>query len=1082
MSIRNVFPAGSSVLDQYVISTRGTAQFGDNSNNYLVGVTPTTYNTYQVATVGNINNFGTTPQNNTGSRTGTYYSNGVSAMRIPADSSANRPPVGYAGYIRYNINTNYIEYYNTYNSSWLPISQQSPVIANVTPGYISQDASSSNPNIYSIIGSNFNTSTTITFLGVNNSQPYTTSTVFNSTTSLTTTASYALSDVSANPSGYYVVATNSTSGLSFQYGTIITFDPAPTWVTPSGSLGTTYGNLTYTTANSPFTALLATDASFAPVTYYYSSPPVGTTITLDASTGLLIGTTPIVTSTTVYSFSAVARDGLPVPGYSVPRAFSFTIITTLSTITGSAIYSVGYTDANGQNYSATTPISGGYTVYWFTAASGATFTTSAYTPTYITYLVVGGGGGGGGGDSNGSGGGGGGAGGVLTGILATSTSTGYTVTVGTGGAGGIGSNFGGQGADTTFGSIVASGGGGGGNRYVIGSSGNGSGGGGGLRRNAAGGIVVTPINPPQGNAGGNALLFDTSATGRGGGGGGVMMAGVNGSGNNANAYNATSTPGGTGGNGLNFMMVQGTTVPGAATGYGGGGGGGAYDRPAGLTYIGGGGAGALQTGSTSTINGNPATANTGGGGGGASTGATAGTSIGGTGSQGFILLRHLTIPISNTLASYTIGTSGYTVSYVNNANTVVGSATLGGYTIISFPATSLVSQVIPTSSTNNYQAASSVTQTYTFTATSTMGPVAYLIVGGGGGGGCRFGGGGGAGGVIYGYATFINGTTYTITVGAGGAGGSTDSATPPTNSGQIGSNGSNSSISPSPLGNGLFTAYGGEGGNCESYVASGTNVGSGGGASYASSTYNNPGTGTGGQGFNGGYGNNFDVVGPAGIGRNGGGGGGAGGPGGSGSTTISYLGGTAGNPETQLDSYAYGAPYGGQAIGLSINGTLTAYGGGGGGCDMRADSGPSMGYGGGGGINYTSSSSLGLGYPSGSYYLSGQQSTGYGCYGVFGNTNNNISGGRGGGQNGNGTCGDPNKTPAQGAALGCASGSSYYSSAIGEAGRHGTGGGGGGGAYVTTSLTYNPNGSPFGQPGGAGGSGIVILRFPSYIC
>jgi len=1060
MSQKNVFPAGSSVLDQYVISTRGTAQFGDNSNNYLVGVTPTTYNTYQVATVGNINNFGLTPQNNTGSSTGTYYSNGVSAMRIPADSSNNRPPVGYAGYIRYNTNTNYVEYYNSNTTTWLPISQQSPLITNITPGYISQDTSY---NVYSITGTNFNSNTSITFVGVNNSLSYSTSTVLNSPISLTTTASYALSDITANPSGYYVVVTNGDTGLSSQYGTIITFNPGPTWTTSSGNLGTAYGNITYTTANSPFTPLNATDPN-TPVTYYYSTPPVGTTITLDASTGLLIGTTPIVTSTTTYNFYAIARDGLPVPGYSVPRAFSFTIATTLATITGSATYYVGYTDANGQNYSATTPISGGYTVYWFTAASSATFTTSPYTPPYITYLVVGGGGGGGGGDGAGSGGGGGGAGGVQTGLQITTVSTGYTVTVGTGGAGGTGANVGSSGTSSTFASVVAAGGGGGGNNFVAGVSSQASGGGGGLRNLALGGSGNTSsTNPPQGNAGGNALLTNAGATGRGGGGGGVMMAGVNGSGNNANAYNATGIAGGTGGNGLNFTMVQGTTVPGAATGYGGGGGGGAYDRPAGLTYIGGGGAGALQTGSSSVANGTAGTANTGGGGGGASTGLSAGAATGGAGGSGFVLLRHLTIPLgSQILASYAIGTSGYTITYVNNANTVVGSATFGGYTIISFPAASLVNQIIPTSSTNNYQAASSVTQTYTFTPTSTMGPVAYLIVGGGGGGGCRFGGGGGAGGVVYGYATLTNGTTYTITVGAGGAGGATNDTT--------GMTGTSSSISSS--GGGTTTAYGGGGGNSENNTTTGSTFGSGGGGSYAASTYNTPGSGTGGQGFSGGYGNNS-----TGVGRNGGGGGGAGGPGGAGSTTIGYAGGSNGSPETQTDSYAYGAPYGGQAIGLSITGTLTAYGGGGGGCDMRQDSGASMGYGGGGGINYYISNSnltpFCLGYPSGNYYLSGLNNTGYGCYGVFGgggntNSNANISGGRGGGSNGNSSQG--------------ATGSCYNSSGVGEAGRHGTGGGGGGGAYMTTALTYNPNSIPGGQPGGAGGSGIVILRFPSYIC
>jgi hypothetical protein len=1026
-----------------VISTRGTAQFGDNSNNFLVGVAPTTGNTFQLATVGNINNYGLNPTNGAGPSTGTYYSNSVSAMRIPADSSANRPTTGYAGYIRYNTNNNYIEYFNSSVNNWIPISQQTPVITNVSPSYISQDTSF---NIYTITGANFNINSATTFVGINDSKTYATSTSFTSSTSITSTAPYSLSDVSANVSGYYVVVTNIDTGLSYQYGTPIAFDAAPTWSTPSGSLGTSYINKTYTTGNSPFTALVATDIN-TPVTYFYSTPPVGTTITLDATTGILYGTTPTVTSTTIYNFYAIAKDSLAVPAISIPRQFSFTILTTLATISGSATYSVGYTDANGLNYSGTTPFATGYTVYLITAASSATFTTSASGPSYITYLVVGGGGGGGGGDAAGSSGGGGGGGGVKTGILTISASTGYALTVGTGGAGGSGSSVGSSGNSSTFGTIVSAGGGGGGNNFVAGASSVASGGGGGLRNLAAGGLGNTgSSNPPQGNNGGNALLTNVGATGRGGGGGGVMMVGVSGSGNNANAYNATGTPGGTGGNGMSFSIVQGTTVPGASTGYGGGGGGGGYDRPAGLTYIGGGGAGSLQTGASSAINGIPGTSNTGGGGGGAATGTGAVSAIGGTGAQGFILLRHLTIPISDTLNTWTISPAGSVVTYVNSVNTIIGSPVVGGYTIITFPATSLVSQVIPTVANGSaYTAASSATQIYTFTPTTNLsGHVAYLIVGGGGGGGCRFGGGGGAGGVIYGYANLVQGTAYTITVGAGGAGATTDSTS--------GNSGTNSSIS----GGGTTTAYGGGGGASENTLAPTGTFGSGGGCSYALTTYLSPGLGTGGQGFNGGYGNNS-----AGIGRNGGGGGGAGGPGGSGSTTIGYASGTNGNPETQTDTYAYGAPYGGQAIGLSITGTQIAYGGGGGGSDLRQDSGSSMGYGGGGGINYTSSTSLGIGYPSGSY-------AGLGLYGVYSNSNNNVSGGRGGGSNGNSSMG--------------ASGSSLNSSGVGEAGKHGTGGGGGGGSYIAVGSTYttNPNAVAGGQPAGAGGSGVVILRFPSY--
>ena len=49
----------------------------------------------------------------------------------------------------------------------------------------------------------------------------------------------------------------------------------------------------------------------------------------------------------------------------------------------------------------------------------------------------------------------------------------------------------------------------------------------------------------------------------------------------------------------------------------------------------------------------------------------------------------------------------------------------------------------------------------------------FLLVAGGGGGGARIGGGGGAGGVLYasGNISTTSGTTYTVTVGAGGAGG-----------------------------------------------------------------------------------------------------------------------------------------------------------------------------------------------------------------------------------------------------------------------------------------------------------------------
>ena len=70
-------------------------------------------------------------------------------------------------------------------------------------------------------------------------------------------------------------------------------------------------------------------------------------------------------------------------------------------------------------------------------------------------------------------------------------------------------------------------------------------------------------------------------------------------------------------------------------------------------------------------------------------------------------------------------------------------------------------------------------------STGTAYVVNTLVVAGGGSGGYSNGGGGGAGGLLTNVAGFVKGTTYTITVGAGGAA---------LSSAGVGNNGNNSLI------------------------------------------------------------------------------------------------------------------------------------------------------------------------------------------------------------------------------------------------------------------------------------------------
>ena len=192
----------------------------------------------------------------------------------------------------------------------------------------------------------------------------------------------------------------------------------------------------------------------------------------------------------------------------------------------------------------------------------------------------------------------------------------------------------------------------------------------------------------------------------------------------------------------------------------------------------------------------------------------------------------------------------------------------------------------------------------------------FLIIAGGGGGGANVGGGGGAGGLRTSYGStsgggasaetnkvsLTAGTTYTITVGAGGAiSGRFDGY-------DTGGQGSNSSIAASGLTTitSLGGGWGDVGGNEQ---GPGNAGGSGGGASsYNGGSYSG-GAGTANQGFAGGA-----ITGSAGN---------WGGAGGGGAASV----GAIGNPGTIYQDGTGGK--GGDGLAVTITGSSVTYAGGG---------------------------------------------------------------------------------------------------------------------------------------------------------
>jgi Concanavalin A-like lectin/glucanases superfamily len=384
------------------------------------------------------------------------------------------------------------------------------------------------------------------------------------------------------------VGTSGYSGVSGYTNTypVISASVVDTPTTSAVTINWATSNTHYITLSSSLTAVNfsnATDGQLInlfitnPSTYTVSWPLTSilwnSGVAPTASTGST--TTP---KTDRYQFQYIQGSYYATPFQTYYIAFNNFIVATGGTLT----------TGNGYNQ-------------WTFNSSGTWTVTS---PGIAYYAIVAGGGGGGGGlgaRANGSGGGGGG---VVTGILSVNTGT-YSITVGSGGAQNT------SGTNTMFGSLTAIGGGGSVASQIGYSGGSGAG------NNSAVGVPGGYGIASQGWNGGIITNSGGGVYGAAGGGGAGWYGG---SGN-------TSTPG-NGGPGLSIYFP----ASGVST-YVGGGGGGASSSITSSGGIGGGGSGGgYSSGLISAGNG---VANTGGGAGG---GNNAGSAPGGTGGSGVVYI------------------------------------------------------------------------------------------------------------------------------------------------------------------------------------------------------------------------------------------------------------------------------------------------------------------------------------------------------------------------------------------------------------------------------------------------------------
>jgi hypothetical protein len=509
------------------------------------------------------------------------------AVTVPADTTANRPgAVGgtYAstaaagGMMRFNVTTNYMEYYD--GTNWQAITAP-PVISNVSPTNYSGDAGT----VITVNGASFSSGAIVAFAKSSDTNTFynATATTYVNSSQLTATTpqDFLVTD------GPLSVRVTNVSGLAATLAASLTTGSAPSWSTSAGSLATiydaargTYGTITVQATDSE------TGGGISSYSVVSGAIPTGMTSSTSGDANALTtynitGTPSAVGTDTTYSFTIRATDNA---GNTADRAFSITV-------------------------KAPT-----YTSY--TSGSG---TWTAPTGVQTVWAMVQAGGGGGGG-SGVNGGGGGGAGGMVEHTsYPVSPGSGYSYSVGGGGSnGGTGSN----GSNTTFAAMTANGGGGGGPPGGAGQTG-GCGGG----RGRDGANQYGPSN--QGPSGGGTGYGNRGGGGPGGGcnsgagGGGTGAVGYDGGPDCNAAHPATMGAGGDG---------RSTSVSGSSVQYGGGGGGG---FEGGQPRLSGGAGGGGYGGGVGQGPAGGGTDGRGGGGGGGQ-----GSNSGGNGGSGIVILKY----------------------------------------------------------------------------------------------------------------------------------------------------------------------------------------------------------------------------------------------------------------------------------------------------------------------------------------------------------------------------------------------------------------------------------------------------------
>ena len=250
-------------------------------------------------------NNGESPANKT---TGLYLDS-TSFFRVATGTQAQRPTSPAAGYMRFNTSNSNLEIHN--GTGWASVGIVAPTISSIAiAGGLNVFVPGGGETV-TVTGGNFSSVPSIILIASDGSEYQATSETFVSTTSMT----FVTPNVSADGPGQYDLKLTNPDGGTVTKTDFMTASGVPVWTTSAVTI------VVQNDGTSVNFTLAATDSDGGAITYAVTTGSLPSGLSLNASTGVISGTLPQVSTDTNTNFTVTATDN---ESQTTARAFTIT--------------------------------------------------------------------------------------------------------------------------------------------------------------------------------------------------------------------------------------------------------------------------------------------------------------------------------------------------------------------------------------------------------------------------------------------------------------------------------------------------------------------------------------------------------------------------------------------------------------------------------------------------------------------------------------------------------------------------------------------------------------------------------------